>query len=151
MENELIHTLCFGMFLSLLKMYVYVKDFSLRVSSAIATTQLLHIATTPLLHTATTPLLHIATTPLLHIATTPLLHIATTPLLHIELSLSPVAGDSPDQTLTLCSFQKWEVTSYGHKNGPRLCDATVLRDASTFEDEENNYTIISQRGGRNED
>ena len=135
MENELIHTLCFGMFLSLLKMYVYVKDFSLRVSSAIATTQLLHIATTPLLHTATTPLLH----------------IATTPLLHIELSLSPVAGDSPDQTLTLCSFQKWEVTSYGHKNGPRLCDATVLRDASTFEDEENNYTIISQRGGRNED
>jgi hypothetical protein len=48
-------------------------------------------------------------------------------------------------------FQKREVTSYGHKNGPRLCDTTVLRETSTFEDEENNVMIFNKRGGRKED
>jgi len=43
MENELIHTPRFGIFLSLLKMCIYLKELSLRVSSAIATPPLLHI------------------------------------------------------------------------------------------------------------
>jgi hypothetical protein len=43
------------------------------------------------------------------------------------------------------------VTSYDHKNGPRLCDATVYRAASTFKDEKNNDMISNQRGARMED
>jgi len=80
--------------------------------------------------------------------------IATPPLLHTELSLPPAAGDSTDQILADLHFARFrtrEVTCYDHKNGPRLCEATVLGYASTFEDEENNDTIFNQRGGRKED
>jgi len=77
--------------------------------------------------------------------------IATPPLLNIELSLLPAAGDSTDQIrgdLHSALFRTREVTSYDHKNGPRLCDATLIRDASIFEDEENNDMMFNQRGGR---
>ena len=73
--------------------------------------------------------------------------IVTPPLLHFEISLPPAAGDSIDQILGdlhFARFRKREVT----QNGPRLCDATVLREASTFKDEENNDMISNQRGGR---
>jgi hypothetical protein len=79
--------------------------------------------------------------------------IATPPLLHIEIPLPPVAGDSTDRILGDLHFARFktrEVISY-NKHGRRLCDATVLREASNFKDEASNDMIINQRGGRKKD